>query len=155
MYKHAHNKLFDAFMLYHRSQLYEAVVDYHKPITMIRGLKKGNAAWYAPDQDFRGKDMVFAPFFGIPTYTMVLVSRFARKSGATVIFTYAKRLPEGGGYHLHFFPASKDIAAKDIEIAATALNKGVEQCVKACPEQYQWSYKRFKRRPEGKASVYE
>ena len=123
---------------------------------LYQALRRGQIAGILPDQvPNEASSGVFAPFFGIPAYTMVLVSRFARKSGAAVIFTYAERLPEGRGYHLHFFPASKEIAAKDIEIAATALNKGVEQCVKACPEQYQWSYKRFKRRPEDSTSVYE
>ncbi len=123
---------------------------------LYQALRRGQIAGILPDQvPNEASSGVFAPFFGIPAYTMVLVSRFARKSGAAVIFTYAERLPEGRGYHLHFFPASKEIAAKDIKIAATALNKGVEQCVKACPEQYQWSYKRFKRRPEYSTSVYE
>ena len=52
MYKRAHNKLFDAFMKYHRGRLYKAIVDHHRPMSLIRGLKKGYAAWYAPDQDF-------------------------------------------------------------------------------------------------------
>lgn len=123
---------------------------------LYQALRRGQVAGILPDQvPNEVGSGVFAPFFGIAAYTMVLVPRFARKSGATVIFTYAERLPQGRGYHLHFFPASKDIAANDIKIAAAALNQGVEQCAAACPEQYQWSYKRFKRRPEGQASVYE
>jgi len=116
---------------------------------LYQALRRGQMAGILPDQvPNEANSGEFAPFFGIPAYTMVLVSRFARKSGATVIFTYAERLPEGRGFHLHFFPAPK-------EMTETALNKGIEQCVKTCPAQYQWSYKRFKRRPEGEASVYE
>jgi len=123
---------------------------------LYQSLRRGQVAGILPDQvPNDASSGVFAPFFGISAYTMVLVSRFARKSGATVIFTYAERLPEGRGFHLHFFPTSMDIAANETEIAVAALNKGVEQCATACPEQYQWSYKRFKRRPKGEASVYE
>jgi KDO2-lipid IV(A) lauroyltransferase len=123
---------------------------------LYQSLRRGQIVGILPDQvPNEVGSGVFAPFFKLATYTMVLVPRFARKSGATVIFTYAERLPQGRGFHLHFFPASNDIAANDMKIAAAALNKGVEQCVKACPEQYQWSYKRFKRLPEGDASVYE
>ncbi len=38
--------------------------------------------------------------------------------------------------------------------AAAALNQGVELCVRRCPEQYQWSYKRFKTRPPGQPKLY-
>lgn len=40
MYKRAHNKLFDAFMRYHRGRLYKAIVDHHKPISLVRGVEK-------------------------------------------------------------------------------------------------------------------
>ena len=35
-----------------------------------------------------------------------------------------------------------------------ALNQEVEKLILKCPEQYQWSYKRFKTRPEGEAKFY-
>jgi KDO2-lipid IV(A) lauroyltransferase len=38
--------------------------------------------------------------------------------------------------------------------AAAALNRGVETCLRVAPEQYQWSYKRFRQRPEGLPEVY-
>ncbi|RKZ53624.1 MAG: hypothetical protein DRR08_27200 [Candidatus Parabeggiatoa sp. nov. 2] len=122
---------------------------------LYQALLQGQVAGILPDQvPSETGSGIFAPFFGIPAYTMVLVSRLARKTGAPVIFTYAERLPHGQGFHLHFLPAPAEIAADNLEIAVAALNQGIEQCVQACPAQYQWSYKRFKRRPEGMASVY-
>ncbi|MGB5718252.1 MAG: hypothetical protein WBN81_14325, partial [Gammaproteobacteria bacterium] len=41
-----------------------------------------------------------------------------------------------------------------IHTAVTATNQAVEDCVRECPEQYQWSYRRFKTRPEGEAAFY-
>ena len=38
--------------------------------------------------------------------------------------------------------------------AVIALNQSVEECVNDCPEQYQWEYKRFKRRPAGLSRLY-
>jgi KDO2-lipid IV(A) lauroyltransferase len=90
---------------------------------------------------------VFVPFFSVPAYTMTLVSRFSQRTGAPVIFTYAQRLPHGQGFHLHFIPAPPMTQSDDLIIAVTALNQGVEKCIQSCPSQYQWSYKRFKRRP--------
>ncbi len=38
-------------------------------------------------------------------------------------------------------------------IAATALNREIESCVRTRPEQYLWSYKRFKSRPDAEAEL--
>jgi KDO2-lipid IV(A) lauroyltransferase len=34
------------------------------------------------------------------------------------------------------------------------VEQATEDCVRECPEQYQWSYRRFKTRPDGEASFY-
>jgi KDO2-lipid IV(A) lauroyltransferase len=85
---------------------------------------------------------------------MTLLSRLAAKTGATVLMSYAERLPNGQGYHLHFQPAPQCVADKDVSTAATCLNLAVEQCALQVPAQYQWAYKRFKTRPEGGKKVY-
>lgn len=122
---------------------------------LYQALYQGQVAGILPDQvPSDAGSGIFAPFFGIPTYTMILVSRLARKTGTTVIFTYAERLPQGQGFHLHFLPAPAEIVADDLEIAVRALNQGIEQCIQGCLAQYQWSYKRFKRRPSGEKAVY-
>ena len=107
-----------------------------------------------PDQDPGEEGGVYAPFFGIPANTMTLLSRLARKSGSAVFFVFAERLSKGQGFHMHVIPAPRGIASDDLETAAAALNEGVEQCIRICPEQYQWIYKRFKRRPAGKPGFY-
>jgi KDO2-lipid IV(A) lauroyltransferase len=71
-----------------------------------------------------------------------------------VIFCYAERLPSGKGYHLNFLPAPDGISDDNIDIAATAMNLGVERCIRAIPEQYQWTYKRFKTRPINEKKFY-
>lgn len=122
---------------------------------LYQALQRGQLAGILPDQvPSDAGSGVFAPFFGIAAYTTVLVSRLAHKAENTVIFVYAKRLPEGQGFHIHFFQGSANIAAENLETACAALNQGIEQCVQTCPAQYQWSYKRFKQRPEGEESIY-
>jgi KDO2-lipid IV(A) lauroyltransferase len=51
-------------------------------------------------------------------------------------------------------PAPAGIASEDDVTAAAALNQGIEQCIALCPEQYLWSYRRFRRRPSGGCKVY-
>jgi KDO2-lipid IV(A) lauroyltransferase len=107
-----------------------------------------------PDQDPGDEGGVFAPFFGVAANTMTLLPRLAQKTGATVIFSYAERLPRGQGFHMHFLPAPETTHARDLQQAANALNSGVEDCVRQSPAQYQWSYKRFKTRPAGETGFY-
>ncbi|WP_455366104.1 lysophospholipid acyltransferase family protein [Kaarinaea lacus] len=107
-----------------------------------------------PDQDPGDEGGVFAPFFGVPANTMTLLPRLSQKTGATVIFSYAERLPYGEGFHIHFLPAPASSNAFGLQEAAAIVNQGVEQCVRQSPAQYQWSYKRFKTRPAGEASFY-
>ena len=107
-----------------------------------------------PDQDPGRGGGVFAPFFGIPASTMTLVPRLAQRTGAPVVLIYGERLPKGRGYRTHFHPVGDAIRDADPAVAAAALNRGVETCVRECPSQYQWSYRRFKTRPEGEESLY-
>jgi KDO2-lipid IV(A) lauroyltransferase len=55
---------------------------------------------------------------------------------------------------LHFRAAPQAIDDPDLEVAARTMNRAVEQLVRECPPQYQWGYRRFKRRPDGQAPFY-
>lgn len=154
MYKRAHNKLFDAFMRYHRGRLYKAIVDHHKPIALIKGLKKGYAAWYAPDQDFGGKDTVFVPFFGVDATALTAPARFAKISGAPVVPYYIVRKPKGQGYKLVVLPQLESFPTEDKEQDALRINQIIEQMIMRNPEQYLWVHKRYKNRPPGQTAIY-
>ncbi len=96
---------------------------------------------------------MFAPLFGIPAHTTELVSKLAAKTGAPVSFCYAERLPWAKGFRFHVVPLpARDIA--DAEDGAAALNRGIEAVLTHLPEQYWWSYKRFRRLPAGVLSPY-
>lgn len=121
---------------------------------LYQALGRGEAVGILPDQNPDPGSGVFAPFFGMPAYTMVLIARLARKTGAALILTYAERLPHGGGYHLHLREAPEGFAGATPEQAGAILNSLIEEGVRAHPEQYQWGYKRFRVRPEGERGVY-
>jgi len=113
---------------------------------MLLALRAGEVVSMLPDQvppDTHGK---FAPFFGEPALTMTLVTSLIQRTGAKAIFAYCK-LVRGGDYEIVFLPADENIYASDSATALPALNKSIEQCVLDCPEQYQWAYKRYKKRP--------
>lgn len=115
---------------------------------LYKRLKAGGVVGILPDQQPKHGEGEFAPFFGEPALTMVLVSRLAQRTGAQVLFSFAERLPQGAGFHVHFLPAPPKIADPHLPTAVAALNQGVEACVKLAMPQYQWHYKRYSIRPE-------
>jgi KDO2-lipid IV(A) lauroyltransferase len=122
---------------------------------LVQALERGDYVGILPDQEPKAdKGAVFAPFFGIPAFTMLLVNRLSRKTGAPVIFMFAERLKGVRGFRMHCIPAPAGIDSENDIEAATALNRGIEQCVAICPDQYVWPYKRFRRRPDGDPSLY-
>ena len=72
---------------------------------------------------------------------MTLASRLAERSRAPIVLTYALRLPRGGGFDLRFESMPPREAT---ETAARHLNRALEAIVRRCPEQYMWSYNRYK-----------
>jgi len=121
--------------------------------TIFRFLKSGNTIGLAVDQEPTLGEGQFAPFYGIETLTGVLTPRMAQRTGAAVIFATCERR-KGGRYRVHLFKADEAIFDKDMRLATTAVNHGIEQCIEVAPEQYLWAYKRFRNRPDGEKSLY-
>lgn len=121
---------------------------------LFASLKRGEAAGILPDQDPPVGSGAFAPFFGIPAHTPVLLSALAQRTGAKVFYMYAERLRLGRGFILHFVPADDAVGSEDQSRALIALNRGVEDCVRRLPAQYWWGYARWRRRPPGEADFY-
>lgn len=121
---------------------------------LVKALKRNAMVGILPDQQPLGGQGVFAPFFGMPALTMTLLPRLAQRTGAPVIFAWAKRLPESKGFTVHFTPPWQVAPELSMEEAAAALNVRVAECVRDVPEQYQWSYKRYSERPPGEPQVY-
>jgi len=117
--------------------------------SLLAALRRGEMVGILPDQDAGTGLGVFAPFFGQPTNTMMLLPRLAAHTSALVVLVYAERLEREGGFHLHFAPTSPGIDDPAVERSAAVLNGDIERAVRAIPEQYMWSYKRFRIRPEG------
>lgn len=116
-------------------------------------LKAGRAVGVLPDQEPRAGDGRFAPFFGAPALTGVLVSRLIQRTGARAVFACCLRKP-GGRFEVCIIPAEDDLYSPDIDTALAALNRGVEAVVALDPEQYLWAYKRFRARPDGQPNRY-
>ncbi|MDI9237584.1 LpxL/LpxP family Kdo(2)-lipid IV(A) lauroyl/palmitoleoyl acyltransferase [Lysobacter sp. LF1] len=118
----------------------------------MRHLKQGGFLWYAPDQDMRGKDTVFAPFFGVPAATITATHQFARLSGCAVVPFFHRR--EGADYVLRVGAPLEDFPSTDAAVDSARVNASIEAMVREAPSQYLWIHRRFKRRPPGMSSPY-
>ena len=113
----------------------------------VKHVKSGGLLWYAPDQDMRGKDTVFAPFFGIPAATITATHQFARLTGCAVVPFFHRR--EGGRYLLRIGEPLSPFPTEDPVADSTAANGAIEAMVREAPSQYLWLHRRFKRQPDG------
>lgn len=121
--------------------------------SLLGALKAGEMIGVLPDQDPPRGSGVFAPLFGIPAHTTELVSKLAARTGAQVWFCYAERLPWAQGFRFHVTPMSMN-GLTDVAEGASAMNRAIESVLTHLPEQYWWSYKRFRRLPAGMRSPY-
>lgn len=112
-----------------------------------KALKDGGMVGITPDQQPKFGGGEFAPFFGKQALTLSLIPRLAERSGAPVLLAWAEPVP--GGFDIRFQPASAAIAGSDLAAATAAMNADVESVARRDLHLYQWTYKRFSRRPRG------
>ena len=110
---------------------------------VFRHLRDGGVVSIMPDHVPRAGSVV-APFFGVPALTMTLLPRLAQRTSATVLMLFVERMPQG--FRVCFREPPAALADPDPLTACTAMNSGIEACVREAFTQYQWNYKRFKAR---------
>ena len=108
---------------------------------LIKALKLRRSVGILPDQVPSSGDGVWAPFFNRPAYTMTLPARLAAQTDAAVVMVAAERLKRGQGFRLHFEPIE---LPADLAGAVIQINQAVETWARRFPEQYLWSYNRYK-----------
>jgi lauroyl/myristoyl acyltransferase len=121
---------------------------------VLRALEDGKIFYYLPDEDFGPRRSVFAPFFGVSTATLPTLGRLATLSGADVIPCFTRLLPRGGGYEVILRPPLTDFPTDDRSADAARMNAALERGLRDMPEQYLWTFKLFKTRPNGAPSPY-
>jgi KDO2-lipid IV(A) lauroyltransferase len=126
-----------------REQLTMAPANQSGVRTLVKTLLRGNTIGILPDQVPTDGEGVWAPFFGKPAYTMTLVQRLQKLSGATIFILGAKRNNIGQGYTLKYKKLEQPLPEDDIA-AATVINQEMEAMIMQMPEQYLWGYNRYK-----------
>lgn len=154
MYRPSRNPLWDWVILSSRERHVERAIDRRDIRGTLRALRENEPVWYAPDQDYGREQSVFVPFFGVPAATITATARLAKISGAAVIPFFQHRLQAGQGYLVTLGPPLEDFPSGDLSADAARVNRIIEEQVRAHPEQYLWTHRRFKTRPPGEPRWY-
>lgn len=155
MYRPHNNKAMEWAQTKGRMRSNKAMLDRRSLRGMVHALKKGEAVWFAPDQDYGPSGSVFAPLFAVDqaatTNGTFMLARMAKPALVTVVLI---RKPDASGYELVIEPELQNYPIGDEIAAATYMNKVVEREIMRAPEQYMWLHRRFKTRPLGTPSLY-
>ena len=154
MYKPNKNKGIDRFMLEARQRTNATLVptDENGVRSIFKHLKQGGLTVILPDHLPKESGGIYSPFFGQKTLSTTLVSKLASKTQCNVIGLSCIR-DEVSGFNVHCSRLSDDILSKDLQTSVDSLNQDLEAMINIAPEQYLWSYKRF-RKVEGQENIY-
>jgi len=122
---------------------------------LVRCLRDGGTIGLLLDQNTDPDEGgTFADFFGKPVAVSPAAGSLASLTGAEIIFAYA--LPRPDGTYLGEMPhaiSAAEIAALDRATAAQELTRRItgfyEEAIRAHPECWLWSYKRWRHVPPG------
>jgi len=113
----------------------------------LRWLRGGGLLGILMDQEPFPEDAVVAPFFGGPVLTHAGPLRLARLSGAAVFTVFARRVGPRR-YRIRFdpFPLSESTEPeRALAEDAAEYNARLEAAIRAAPEQWLWTHRRWKR----------
>jgi len=155
MYRKARNPLIE-YLFQRRGRYGSLVVERFSSLKpVIRLIRNKWPFYYLPDQDMGERASVFVPFFGIPAATVTMLSRIAETTNAVVIPCVTRALPFGRGFETRLYPPFENFPSEDPTADAARMNREIERWVREMPEQYMWTYRRFKTRPNGEKSLYD
>jgi KDO2-lipid IV(A) lauroyltransferase len=108
---------------------------------LFKALKNGESIGVLPDQVPSAGEGAWVDFFGRPAYTMTLIGRLCESLNPAVFLAVATRLPRGSGYEIEVSRVAGSLAG---EAGVRRMNAAVEAAVRKHPDQYLWSYNRYK-----------
>lgn len=111
---------------------------------IIKALRQGEATMILPDQVPAAGDGVWADFFGKSAYSMTLAARLASMKNVETLIFYGHRLPQARGFRIIIRPLAQTLSGeKEADVAR--INLAMESLIEDAPEQYLWTYNRYKR----------
>ena len=120
---------------------------------IFKHLKQGGLTVVLPDHLPKASGGIYSHFFQQNTLSATLVSKMAAKTQCNVIGLSCIRNPELSSFDVHCTELSPNILSTDLQESVDGLNLAMQEMIQLKPEQYIWSYKRF-RNCYGNVNVY-
>ena len=121
---------------------------------LLKFLKNNKAIGILPDHTPKAGQGQMSFFFNEPSNTITLINKLARKSKVPILFIHSKRLPKGIGYEVFVEKISDKYYECSDDDALLILNKSLEKIILKYPEQYLWSYEKFRNRVGVEENIY-
>ena len=115
----------------------------------LKVLRQGGCIGTMPDQEPSVYSGTFRSFFGVNALTTTLISGYVNKTDCETIIAVCKRTSDG--FHISFSPAE----IRTAEDPSLEMNNAIVNAILKVPEQYLWSYKRFRTREAGGQERYQ
>ncbi len=147
------NEFLTEILRTNRERVAENTIESSDIRAMVRSLKSGMALWFAPDQTVRSKQSSLMTFFGEPAMNNTATTKLAKLGKAVAIPWFLCRLPEGG-YAMTILPRLENFPSDDPLEDTRQFTAVLEDAIRRCPEQYIWTYRKFKGRPEHLPDAY-
>lgn len=135
------NEYLNYWMTKGRSK-YGRVSDVRDMRSLVRELRLGGVAWFAPDQDMGVRSSVFANFFGKKACTVTTPSRLCKLTECAVFVMGVSRIK--GSYMVSYRKVVDWFPSEDEVTNAEHINKLLEEMINKKPEQYLWMHRRYK-----------
>lgn len=145
MYKPNKNAAINRFILKSRENFNANLVatDESGVRAIFKHLKKGGMTVILPDHLPKPSGGIYSSFFDQQVLCTTLVSKLAQKTQCEVIGVSCIR--EATGFKVICQTMHPDIQKADLQRSVDCLNHDMQNMINQAPEQYVWSYKRFRR----------
>ena len=156
LYRPPKLKALDDLVVARRTQMGNQIAPSTKQgiLSVIKEVRRGGAVGIPADPEPARNSGVFVPFLGTQALTSKFVHSMIRGHRAEAFFLHALRLPDGSGFKVIIEPVPEAMYNEDEQTAVAAQSEAVARYVRAYPDQYMWTMKRFKQRPQGEAKWY-
>lgn len=119
----------------------------------LSAMAKGGSMALLADHKPSSSSNPYASFFGHQVLAPAFVNKVIQRYRPHVFYVSAMRLP-GYRFRINIEPAADDLVGQSETAVLNSMMAAFERIIRRQPEQYQWTYKRFKRGPNGRRDWY-
>lgn len=150
----------DALMTFVRERAGVEIIRKHAAArAVLRSLRDGEMVGIPFDQNAKRSEAVFVPFFGELAATSSGLARLARRSKAAVAPVFIVRQPDRRTHRIVIQDELElqhtDNLEADVLENTRRFVAAIEEMVRAYPEQFLWTHRRFRTRPRGAPRIYD